>query len=769
MDQAKLAKALLAELRSNEQAVQSLETETKAIAHTLRKTRAAAARARRSPAAPGMESVPELTEQLNWMTRLLKVLKAEKEPVEQDLRLRLASLRKHLGSATISPPPPEEALRERSASVVTSHPLRKRVLHLSLRGARVLKNEGALPFLIKTARRVYRKLDACRPSFSLSRRRRLALAACPHIFRMAGDGLDAEYAEWIKRNEPTLVDLIQQRQTIFPIQPRISVVVPAYNTPVPFLLAMIESVRAQTYPHWELCIADGGSQNQLAKAMLRDYAQNDSRIKVTFLSENQGIVGNSNQAMALATGDFLALLDHDDTLSPFALFEVASAINRHPDADFLYSDEDKIGVGGHERFCPHFKPGWAPDTLRSINYITHMSVFGRRLMDKIGGFRAGFDGSQDYDLILRATEQARQIVHIPKVLYHWRSHPESVAGGIEAKMYAFEAAKKALREHLARCSIDAEVQSARCLGTYRIAHHLPRRPLVSIVIPSKDHPEILRCCLDSIARSTYKNYEIVVVENNSQDPRTFAYYAEAQKRPEVRVVPWNQPFNYAAAVNFGVRQSRGEILLFLNNDMEVINEDWLERLLEYALRGDVGAIGAKLYYPNGIIQHGGVVIGLGGIAGHCGLFLEGANAGYMARLLTVQNLSAVTGACLMTPRHAFEEVGGLDERFVLAFNDIDYCLRLRERGHLVVWTPYAELYHYESLTRGPEDTPEKQARFHAEIRLFTEKWNELLEAGDPYYSPNATLSGHDWSVRMDEARPQQPRTVATQRLPTAAA
>jgi glycosyltransferase involved in cell wall biosynthesis len=758
MDQAKLIQTLLSELNANKHAVVSLEVERNAIAQALRETRVDEEQDRRSLEFLA-ENVEDLAATLDWMTRLLKTLREEQEQVERELRPRLSRLLNDLAPPLVALPTVSPVGRMWSVC--------KRLARLVVRSVRVLKTEGPSAFLVKATGRVYRKLANRGGSQAIG----LSLASQPRIFRSAEGGMEPEYTEWITRNEPVAADLIQQHRTVFPYQPRISVVVPTYNTPIPYLLAMIESVRAQTYPYWELCVADGGSHNQCCKRMLDYYARNDSRIKVIFLSENRGIAKNSNQAMALATGDYLALLDHDDTLSPFALFEIVAALNQFPDADFLYSDEDKITEQGSQRFCPHFKPAWAPDTLRSINYITHLSVFARTLLDKVGWFRSDFDGSQDYDLILRASEQADRILHIPKVLYHWRSHPQSVASSIEAKMFAVEAAERALREHLARCRLDARVQRSNPLGWYRVLHRLPRRPLVSIVIPNRDHTEVLRRCLDSISDSTYTNYEIVIIDNNSREPNTLVYYSELEKRPEVRVVLWDKPFNYAAVTNFGVRQSRGEMLLLLNNDVEVINRDWLECLLEHALRAEVGAVGAKLYYPNGAIQHAGVTVGFGVIAGHCGRLLGGHSWGPMGLLDRAQNLSAVTGACLMARRTVYEEVGGLDERFVLDFNDIDFCLKLRQCGYVNVWTPYAKLYHYESLTRGSEDTPEKQDRFQSEVRLFTQKWSGVLEAGDPYYNPNLALNSHchDWSIRTGRAGSQRPRTEALQFSRTAAA
>ncbi len=556
------------------------------------------------------------------------------------------------------------------------------------------------------------------------------------------------YGRWSADNEPGPEELDKQRLTRFPTRPRISIIVPVYETPEPFLRAMIASVTVQTYADWELCLADGGSREPRVRDVLEEAAGLDPRVKVRFLPANEGIVGNSNAALALAGGDFVALLDHDDTLAPFALFEVVRAFNEHPEADFLYSDEDSITPDGGRRLDHHFKPDWSPDTLRSHNYVCHLSVFRRALLDKVGGFRPGFEGSQDYDLILRATEQARQIVHIPKVLYHWRIHDNSTTADPTTKMYAFESARKALTEHLARTGTDGLVLDGPKLGTYQVVYPLAKKPLVSILIPSRDEPETLAKCLKSVAGSSYAHHEILIIENHSRRPETFAYYKQLEAVSNVRILTWDKAFNYAAVNNFAAGHARGEVLLFLNNDVEVINRDWLERLLEHALRPAVGAVGAKLYYPDNTIQHAGVIVGIGGTAGHHHVFYPREAPGYRNRLLTVQNCSAVTGACLMMRRRVFDEVGGFDEGFILAFNDIDLCLKARDKGYAVIWTPFAELYHHESKTRGYEDTPQKQIRLAAETDLLQMKWGNFLLAGDPYYNPNLTLNSGDFGLRV---------------------
>jgi GT2 family glycosyltransferase len=554
-----------------------------------------------------------------------------------------------------------------------------------------------------------------------------------------------EYRRWVARYEPDAAVLKRQRGHKFARSPKVSVVVPVYNPPVAFLDAMIASVREQTYANWELCLADGASTAEHVRPIL-EKAASDPRIKVAFLSANGGIVGNSNAAAALATGDYLALLDHDDTLAPFALHEVVAALNETPDADFLYSDEDKLDTHG-DRVEPNFKPDWSPETLRSRNYVCHLTVLQRDLFERVGGFRPGFDGSQDYDLVLRATEQARRIVHVPHVLYHWRMHAQSTAFAKGSKNYAFEAGKRAVNEHLGRLGIDASVHDGPILGTYQVVYHLRTQPLVSVIVPNKDQVALLSRCVESLAKSSYANYELVIVENGSQLPETHAYYRELRKQPHVRVVEWTKPFNYAAVNNFAAAQARGDLLLFLNNDTEAINPDWLEAMVKQAVQPGVGAVGAKLYYADDTIQHAGIVVGMGGVAGHSHLFYPRHVAGYMQRLRITQNVAAVTGACLLMPRAVFETVGGFDEGFVLAFNDVDLCLSVLKAGYRVVWTPDAELYHLESKTRGYEDTAEKQARFKREYDLFHLKWGAVLKAGDPYYSPHFRLDRPDFALK----------------------
>jgi O-antigen biosynthesis protein len=555
-----------------------------------------------------------------------------------------------------------------------------------------------------------------------------------------------EYQRWIGAFEPSANDLERQRAFPFSRTPIISLVVPVYNPPAEFLEALIRSVQAQTYPHWQLCLADASTSPHV-RPLLQKHAAHDSRIKLELLPTNAGIVGNSNAALELVTGEYVALVDHDDTLAPFALFEIAKAIQDHPEADMLYSDEDKLDFSG-QRVEPNFKPDWSPETLRSRNYICHLSVFRRSLLTELNGFRAGFDGAQDHDLILRATERAKRIVHIPQVLYHWRMHRQSTAADAGSKGYAHEAGKRAVQEQLTRLGIDGTVHDGAVPGLYDVVYHVRSQPLVSVIIPNRDAPEMLARCVESLAKSSYANYELWIVENGSTRPETHAYYRQLEKQPHVRILEWTKPFNYAAVNNFAALHARGELLLFLNNDTEAVNPDWLEQLVRHGIQPGVGAVGAKLYFADDTIQHAGIVIGMGGVAGHSHHSYPRSATGYMQRLRFAQNVSAVTAACLLCRATVFREVGGFDEGFVLAFNDVDLCLQILQRGHRIVWTPNAELYHYESKTRGYEDTPEKQQRFKREFDLFHLKWSAFLKQGDPYYNPNYRLDRPDFALKV---------------------
>jgi len=533
-----------------------------------------------------------------------------------------------------------------------------------------------------------------------------------------------------------------------------SILTPLYNTPLPFLKALIASVQAQTYSRWELCLADGSDPSHgEVKDFCLSKAQEDPRIKYRALPHNMGISGNTNACLDLASGDYISLLDHDDLLHPAALENVANAITEK-NADLVYTDEATFR-GTPSNICfIHYKPDYAPDTLRANNYICHFTTFERALMEKAGGgLRSEYDGSQDFDLVLRLTEKARCIVHIPQVLYYWRAHQGSVAEDISVKPYVIEAARKAVAAHLKRVGLEGEVEQIRDYSIYRLKYKLKGHPLISILIPNKDQISDLDRCLTSIRRKTsYDNYEIIIIENNSVEKATFDYYDTLKNDSRIRVVTWNQPFNYSLINNFGFKQARGEHIVLLNNDTQVISEDWLQEMLMYSQREDVGAVGCKLYYEDGTIQHAGIGVGLMGLAAHYHRNFSDDEPGYFGRLVYAQNLSAVTGACTMMPRHVFEEVGGLDENFAVAFNDVDLCMRIRKAGYLIVFTPFAQLYHLESKTRGLDDTCEKRARFDREVRLFQTRWAEELQKGDPYYNPNLTLKREDFSSKADDPR-----------------
>lgn len=541
----------------------------------------------------------------------------------------------------------------------------------------------------------------------------------------------------------------QEENAQFPKDIKFSVLVPLYNTPESFLKAMIESVQAQTYRNWELCLADGSDKdNSFVGEICKKYAGKDERIKYEKLERNLGISENTNACIRMATGEYIALFDHDDLLHPSALYEVMRAICEHG-ADFIYTDENTFSEEPHDAYNPHFKPDFSPDTLRSYNYICHLSVFSRELLDSVGYFRSEYDGSQDYDLILRLSEKAKKIFHIRKILYYWRAHKNSVAQDVGAKPYTVTAAKKALAAHLERCGLNGEVLDSSVATTYHIKYEIDGNPLISVIIPNKDHTDDLDICLKSLyEKSSYKNFEVIIVENNSTEKETFEYYeALTQKHGNIKIVTWKGNFNYSAINNLGVSYAKGEYILLLNNDVEIINGSCLEEMLMFAQRKDVGAVGAKLYYSDDTVQHAGVILGLGGTAGHAHKHFARSHPGYMARASIAQNLTACTAACLMMRRDVFDEVGGLDESFEVAFNDVDLCMKIRKKGYLVVFTPYAELYHYESKSRGNDSTPEKLERFRGEIDRFKEKWQKQLDDGDPYYNPNLTLTRDDFSLK----------------------
>ncbi len=560
-----------------------------------------------------------------------------------------------------------------------------------------------------------------------------------------------DYHNWLPKHLPTSEVLEQQRQTRFAWEPKISVVIPLYKTPEKYLRALVKSLQNQTYGNWELCLSDGsGAQSPIAQ-LLEDLMKEESRIRVVSHEIPLQISENTNAAIEIATGDFIAFADHDDELTAHALFECVKALNENPDLEVIYSDEDKMTMDGKKFFQPHFKPDFNMDLLCSQNYICHLFVAKRELLDKVGLLRKEFDGSQDYDFILRCVEAvtADKIYHIPKILYHWRCHEDSTAENPESKLYAFDAGTRAVQAHYDRMEIPANVTKGEYLGIYRTKFLWDTKPLISILIPNKDHVEDLQRCIESIEeKSSYKNYEIIIIENNSTEKETFSYYKQLEtSNANVRVVYWKGIFNYSAINNFGAQFANGEYLLLLNNDTQILNEDCIEEMLGYCMREDVGAVGARLYYEDNTIQHAGVIVGMGGIAGHCFVQKSRGFSGYFHRIICAQNYSAVTAACMLVKKSAFEAVKGLDEDLAVAFNDIDFCLRLRQAGYLLVYNPYAELYHYESKSRGLDDTPEKMARFQKETMLFEKRWGKILEKGDPYYNPNLTLEVQDFSLK----------------------
>lgn len=557
------------------------------------------------------------------------------------------------------------------------------------------------------------------------------------------------YEAWLARHKVDKRTLRRQKHAAFAQKPLISIVIPLYCTPLPYLKELLESVRRQSYENWQLCLADG-SPDDKAKEFIEKHYGREKRIVYRKLEENGGISVNTNEAVALAAGEYLMLCDHDDTLEPDALYEIVKAIN-DTGADVLYTDEDKVSMDGRHYFDPNFKPDFNLFRLRENNYICHIFVVKKSLTDETGLLRSEFDGAQDFDFILRCCEKAQKITHIPKVLYHWRCHMDSTAADPSSKAYAYEAGRKAVREHYQRLGIDAKVEMTERPGWYRSHVKVQGNPLISVIIPNKDHTDDLELCLFSMTRkSTYRNYEILIVENNSEKEETFEYYRKLPDRyPKARVLTWEKEFNYSAINNFAAKEAKGGYLLFLNNDVEILTPDWMEEMLQNCQQENVAAVGAKLYYPDDTIQHAGVVLGLGGIAGHIMCRASKEDPGYFGRMISVQEISAVTAACMMVKKSDFDAVGGLDETFQVAFNDIDLCMKFRAAGKKIIFTPYAELYHYESKSRGLEDTPEKQFRFDKEVKRFQEKWAQQLEMGDPYYSPNLSVTEGDCSLRED--------------------
>ena len=555
------------------------------------------------------------------------------------------------------------------------------------------------------------------------------------------------YGYYLKRTSPSARELKRQSAEAFSPAPLFSIVVPLYHTPENYLKEMIDSVIAQSYGNWELCLADGSGDDSLQEIIRTSYGK-DRRIRYRKLDKNEGISGNTNKAIEMAGGDYIVFADHDDTLTPDALYENMQIIRTHPDTALIYSDEDLTNAEGVP-FDPHFKPDFNLDYLRAINYICHLVVVKRSLLEKTGLLDPEMDGSQDFDLLLRCAEKTNAVYHIPKILYHWRSHAGSTAGHGENKQYAVDAGIRALDAHYRRLDLPVRVSYTGIPIVYHTSFEVKGCPKVSILIPNKDHTEDLEKCIRSILeKTTWENLEILVIENNSEKPETFGFYKELEALDErIRVLYYKGGFNYSAINNCGEQYAEGDYLLLLNNDTEVITPDWITQMLGYCQREDVGAVGAKLFYPDDTIQHAGVVLGIGGVAGHIETGKSREDTGCMRRLAAAQDISAVTGACMMVKRSVFRSLKGLDERLAVAFNDVDLCLRIRETGLLVVFLPDVQLYHYESKSRGYETTPEKIRRFEQEIGIFKTRHAFALKKGDPYYNPNLTLERNDCSLK----------------------
>jgi GT2 family glycosyltransferase len=592
--------------------------------------------------------------------------------------------------------------------------------------------------------------------FELKRKLKIARYGAQAPFELPQDlmehfGADVAYGAWLAENAARKSDLERMRRmaSLLPIKPTISIIMPVYNTPEAYLRAALDSVKDQAYPYWELCIADDGSTQAHVEKTLREYSATEPRIKLLFRGENGHIAHASNSALSLATGEFVAFLDHDDLLTADALFEVALLLNVHPDADMIYSDEDKVDGDG-TLSDPYFKPDWSPETFLSKMYTCHLGVYRRALVEELRGLRPGFEGSQDYDLVLRLTERTERIYHIPKILYHWRISAESAASDpAKAKPYARDAAVRALDEAIRRRGESGTVVPfPESPNSYLVRYAIERPRKVSVIIPTRDQHEILDRCLTSLFEKTvYADYEVIVVDNGSKEPATNDLFKRWREREpdRMRVLPLSIPFNYAKINNYAVAQTDGHFVLLLNNDTEVMSGDWMTAMVEQAQRPAIGAVGALLLYPDGTVQHAGIVIQMGGVAGHVHRYAPGGAHGYFGALKTVTNYSAVTAACLMVRRELYDQVGGMDEEFLVAFNDVDFCLKLRRAGYRNVFLPHVVLLHHESRSRGYDTKPGQLARFVRECELMEERWN-VATHDDPYYNKNLSLRYDDFSI-----------------------
>lgn len=581
---------------------------------------------------------------------------------------------------------------------------------------------------------------------------------------------EVPYGPWYEKHQATDAELQKQSRECekWTNSMKISIIVPCYHTPEQYLTEMMDSVREQSYPNWELCLADatdGEAVEDVVKAYVQKYQED--RIVYQHLEENLGIAGNTNAGLSMASGDWIALLDHDDLLAKDALYELAAKAREDGRIEAIYTDEDKVEDKGNglQYAQPHFKPDFSIDLLRSNNYITHLFCVKKEIVDRVGGFRKEFDGAQDYDFILRCTEAAKKIGHIPRILYHWRVHSSSTADNPMSKRYAYDAGQRAIEEHLKRQGVEAEVSQLKFFGFYRVQYKVHENPKVSILIPNKDEPETLRRCIESIQKTDYENYEIIIIENNSTKQETFSYYEELCKTiyqkgsmclscegtlaggQTVKVVTWEGTFNYSAINNFGASFATGEYYVLLNNDIEIITKDWLQQLLGNCQRKEVGIVGTRLYYPDNTYQHAGIVLGIDGIAANMYPGMRREREGYLHKAALQLNYSAVTAAFFMIKREVFEEIGGFEEELAVAFNDVDLCLKAITAGYLVVYNPFVEAYHYESKSRGKEDTKEKVRRFGNEIECFRSRWIDLLKAGDPYYNPNLSLKKTNYAIK----------------------
>lgn len=565
--------------------------------------------------------------------------------------------------------------------------------------------------------------------------------------------INNQYQIWLQNNWPTKKLLSEQRniQKNFSYRPKISIITPVYNPDKKWLKACIESVRNQTYDNWELCLADDKSTKIYVKEVLNNLQKLDKRIKVVYRSENGHISKASNSALKIATGEYVALLDHDDDLAPHALYEIVKTLNKNNKIDFLYSDEDKVELN-NRHVEPFFKPDWSPDMFLSTNYLCHLCVIRKKIVDEVGGFRVGYEGSQDYDLFLRVTEKTQNIYHVPNILYSWRKVPGSTAAVYSVKNYCNQASINSLNDAIARRKLNATVENGLVEGTFRIKYKIIGKPFISIIIPTKDKIYYLKSCIKSIlTKSTYVNYEIIIIDTGSIEGKTIKYYQTLKKNKKIKFLHWSENFNYSSVNNFAVQKAKGEYVLLLNNDTEIITPSWIESMLEHAQRKNIGAVGVKLLYPNKNIQHAGVIVGSGGVANHASFSLSDNTFQTFPVSNSkdiIRNFSAVTAACLLISKEKYLSVEGLDDKFRIAFNDVDFCLKLGKKGYFNIYTPFAKLYHHESISVGkPQNGTRNMKEFHQEVKMMQDKWVDIIE-NDPYYNKNLSLKGKTFDINI---------------------